>query len=924
MKIKFYLLNKKGVSIVIVALSVVVLMGMAALAIDVGNAYMQKSTLDQAAQLAALSAAQAMKNSSDPAVIQQKALDVFAQNGLPTDQADITVNVTKGTETAFIDAHLNVPFYFARVLGFNDVSLNSQALAELCADGSAKLIKENTYDLVPWGIPHGRTTYNATEQKLYIDGTVADNWTENSSFQFYQGYEYLLKLGLGQPADAIGRKILIPMDSTGDCNPADANDPICPEVGSHVQADLIKAYGLVYWCLQNNYAVDWLLDYNGGSYLVDYNDAILSATSATSPTVNFSSVSKITLSAAQAATLSNWLAANNSSEGRPYQIVHVTNYPQVAVYTANVYSPADLVPWGLEDQAAAYPFGYVVGNQYTLKYGPDQSPANYGPGNFGALTMVGNGANDYRNGIASGVPNPNGETWYVGKTVYTKTGNMAGPTIQGLSDRLAAGKIYCKVPVVDSMDMNGHSSTTIKGFLNFKINSVDSNGNFVYGTLVDKVPTDQLSYTVNEDSNTEVVAKVLKQAGIPFSWIHDAGVIDGTINNYDWLYTHHEDFQNNLVPAKIAQWVSAGHYYFDMCWSTDRFDNALEDYNHDTFGTTTSQYIPRMFFNSYSSKQYSACYRCSSSSGKDCDACRYSGWVWEWVKHTDVNTDNNPTYSLSPRDIMQTQNHVTTIPADGSLGRTNAFKLTSLISAQNIYAKDNSAAEYKLGIYEYFNYSGTNYAKAMIRDYKINSTDLGGVVCFMGGHDPSNTPAYRLILNNVMASSIAPAVARTSRTNYGALDMDSSDDGLTADSGEYLANIEYGYKYFLAPGAILETLPYNLPEQTNTGVAFNVGSDASTWNSHATDSQRIVLVPIVSIRNSDNSLTCISPDNTSQAPKSVYGIYQRDKVRLKGIAKFWLLDVTKPGSYDSTLGPIENGQVRGIFLGYYITPADAK
>ncbi|MDD2715903.1 MAG: pilus assembly protein TadG-related protein [Candidatus Wallbacteria bacterium] len=915
-------IGKKGVSLVLAAISIVVMMGMAALAIDVGNGYMQKSSLDQATQLAALSAAQCMGKGFSADQISSEVRTVLNNNCSAS--AQISYNVVKGTETCFIDAQLNVPFYFAKVLGFTDVTLNSQALAEVCADGSARLIKENTYDLVPWGIPHGRTTYNSTEQKLYIDGVLADNWTENSSFQFYQGYEYLLKLGLGQPADAIGRKILIPMDSTGDCNPTDANDPICPEVGSHVQADLIKAYGLVYWCLQNNYAVDWLLDYNGGSYLVDYNAAILSATSATSPTVNFSSVSKITLTAAQAATLSNWLAANNSSEGRPYQIVHVTNYPQVAVYTANVYSPGDLMPWGLQDKTGTYPFGYELGIQYTLKYGSGAN-GTYGAGNYGALTLGGEGASVYNSNIINGASNPNGETYYVGKSIYTKTGNMNGPTCDGLQTRINANKLYVKIPVVSTLDVNGKKSTTIRGFLNFKLNSIDSGNSWVYGTMVDKIPTDQLSYTVNEDSNSEVVAKVLKQAGIPFSWIHDAGVIDGTINNYDWLYTHHEDFQNNQVPAKIAQWVSAGHYYFNMCWATDRFDNALEDYNHDTFGTDTSQYIPRMFFNSYSTKQYSACYRCSSSSGSDCDACRYSGWVWEWVKHTDVNTNNNPTYSLSPRDIMQTQNHVTTISADsGTLGRTNAFKLPSLISTQNIYAKNNSAAGYKYGIYEYFTYSSTNYAKAMIREYKINSTDLGGIVCFMGGHDPSNTPAYRLILNNVMASSIAPAVSKTARTNYGALDLDNADDGLTTDSDEYLTNIEYGNKYFLAPGAIIDTLPYNLPDQTNTGVAFNVGADTSTWNSHATDSQRIVLVPIVSIRKADNSLTCVSPDNTSQAPKSVYGIYQRDKVRMKGIAKFWLLDVTKPGSYESTLGPIENGQVRGIFLGYYISPVDAK
>jgi len=44
-------------------------------------------------------------------------------------------------------------------------------------------------------------------------------------------------------------KILIPMDKT--------------------QTDHLKAYGIAYWVLQKNVPIDWLLNYRGGSFLMD-------------------------------------------------------------------------------------------------------------------------------------------------------------------------------------------------------------------------------------------------------------------------------------------------------------------------------------------------------------------------------------------------------------------------------------------------------------------------------------------------------------------------------------------------------------------------------------------------------------------------------------------------------------------------------
>ncbi|HQI76922.1 MAG TPA: asparagine synthetase B, partial [Candidatus Latescibacteria bacterium] len=49
-------------------------------------------------------------------------------------------------------------------------------------------------------------------------------------------------------------KLLIPMDRT--------------------QTDHLKAYGVVFWSLQRGLSAEWLLNYRGGSFLLDYSDVI--------------------------------------------------------------------------------------------------------------------------------------------------------------------------------------------------------------------------------------------------------------------------------------------------------------------------------------------------------------------------------------------------------------------------------------------------------------------------------------------------------------------------------------------------------------------------------------------------------------------------------------------------------------------------
>jgi hypothetical protein len=40
------------------------------------------------------------------------------------------------------------------------------------------------------------------------------------------------------------------------------------------QNDHLKAYGVAFWTLENSLSVDWLLNYRGGSFLIDFNSEI--------------------------------------------------------------------------------------------------------------------------------------------------------------------------------------------------------------------------------------------------------------------------------------------------------------------------------------------------------------------------------------------------------------------------------------------------------------------------------------------------------------------------------------------------------------------------------------------------------------------------------------------------------------------------
>lgn len=102
-------------------------------------------------------------------------------------------------------------------------------------------------------------------------------------------------------------KILIPMDLS--------------------QTDHLKAYGIAFWALQRNQPVEWLLNYKGGSFLIDASEALILETRVRA--VSFEQISD-----AQATRIYALIESENMNRMR------LEKAPKIAVYT-----PQNKQPW---------------------------------------------------------------------------------------------------------------------------------------------------------------------------------------------------------------------------------------------------------------------------------------------------------------------------------------------------------------------------------------------------------------------------------------------------------------------------------------------------------------------------------------------------------------------------------------------------
>ncbi len=283
----------------------------------------------------------------------------------------------------------------------------------------------------------------------------------------------------------------------------------------------------------------------------------------------------------------------------------------------------------------------------------------------------------------------------------------------------------------------------------------------------------------------DAVTLALDYAEIPYDKIYDTEVLSGELENYDWLHLHHEDFTGQFgkfwsmyrnapwyidqvqrlrtlaselgynkvselkldVVHEIRDFVGAGGFMFAMCSATDTFDIALaadgmdivpSEIDSDPFDPNVNDnlnYSKTFAFENFSVVTDPYIYE-HGDIDIEVDLNRIS-------ESLDYFTLFDFSAKWDPVPTMLTQNHVNSIR--GFYGQATAFQKDKIKSSAVILAESPGRDQAK--------YLHGNFGE--------------GTFTFYGGHDPedythrvgdpptdlslhTNSPGYRLILNNIL------------------------------------------------------------------------------------------------------------------------------------------------------------------------------
>ncbi|MCG7344136.1 Tad domain-containing protein [Sporosarcina sp. ACRSL] len=233
----FTLKDERGVTKILVALSIVVLLGFTALVVDVGAIYFEKSRLQKALDAAVLGGAQHLKVSKEQA--EETAIALALENGFNVVKNDVT------TGEDYIEIEKTVPkeLTFARVLGFNEADIHAVARVKLVQG----LVKRS--GVAPIGLQDDNfekngpydLNFNPGEAKkgnfgfLGIDGPggsiVEESILNGSKTEVEEGMDVPTETGLtwGNVKKAIEERIKRDATKTH-CNSPDTADNECSRV----------------------------------------------------------------------------------------------------------------------------------------------------------------------------------------------------------------------------------------------------------------------------------------------------------------------------------------------------------------------------------------------------------------------------------------------------------------------------------------------------------------------------------------------------------------------------------------------------------------------------------------------------------------------------------------------------------------------
>ncbi|MFV1884259.1 MAG: asparagine synthetase B [Balneola sp.] len=283
----------------------------------------------------------------------------------------------------------------------------------------------------------------------------------------------------------------------------------------------------------------------------------------------------------------------------------------------------------------------------------------------------------------------------------------------------------------------------------------------------------------------DAVTLALSYAEVEYDKIWDIEVLEGKLQEYDWLHLHHEDFtgqygkfwaryrstpwyitqvrqmeamakelgfskvsdQKKQVAREIKKYVGNGGFLFAMCSGTDTFDIALASQGIDI---AASQFDgDPVDPNAKESLDYSQTFAFKDFE-ISLDPYEYEHAdidVPVSIREIDESLDFFTLFEFSakwdPVPTMLTQNHVSSVR--GFYGQTTAFRSEKVKSSVVVLAES----------------PGRNQVKYLHGNFG------NGTYTFYAGHDPEdythlvndpptdlalhpNSPGYRLILNNIL------------------------------------------------------------------------------------------------------------------------------------------------------------------------------
>lgn len=128
--------EEHGQALIMVVLLLTALLGFAALVVDVGNLYLVKSQLQNAADAAALAGAQDLETAINA---ESTAKNYAEANGVPKSETSVDTTYNNTSSKIEVVASKNVSYTFARVLGLIETDVTARAVAQKSTVGGEAL-----------------------------------------------------------------------------------------------------------------------------------------------------------------------------------------------------------------------------------------------------------------------------------------------------------------------------------------------------------------------------------------------------------------------------------------------------------------------------------------------------------------------------------------------------------------------------------------------------------------------------------------------------------------------------------------------------------------------------------------------------------------------------------------------------------------